>query len=106
ENAELRVPGASDGVGEPFAERDSVKSVAFHSVVRGDGAETDLDDDECGNDPEIFLDGFHRRRGFQREQWIAFGKFHFFFVAFVVALHGEIPNQRADAAEERYEADD
>ncbi len=38
ENSKLRVPGASDGIGEPFAQRNSIKTIPFNSVMRSDGA--------------------------------------------------------------------
>src|SRR5579884_2255859 len=42
EDAQLRVPGAHDGVGQNLVQRNAVETGAFDAVVCGDGSQADL----------------------------------------------------------------
>src|ERR1019366_7370448 len=44
EQTDLQMPGARDAVRQPTVQRDPIEACTFHSVVRGDGAESHLDD--------------------------------------------------------------
>ena len=71
EDGDLQVPGARDGVGQVFVEREAVEALAFHAVVRGDGAHQDLHAPE-DHDHEEVLDGRTlRRRGRGAEERVA-----------------------------------
>ena len=66
EDPELDVPGAGHDVGEPLAERDAVERVPLHSVVGGDDAHDDLNEDQSGDDEEVFQRRLLRRRQLRR----------------------------------------
>ena len=97
EDAELRVPRARDRIRNPLGERDAVEHFAFHAVVRGDGAEHDLHDDQRGHDPEIVQRGTHRRRDFHRRKRIRRGRLGRRFLM----RAGAHPHERADAGEQQ-----
>ena len=103
-NPKLGVPGAGHGIGQPFAQWNSVEAVALHAVMRGDGAQPHLYHDEGRHDPEIFQDRLHGRRCLEREQRVGLWHVPRFF-GVLMPLHGKIPHHGTDSREQHHKAD-
>ena len=103
QDGELGMPGACERVGQDAGKLEPVGRLALDLVVRGDGAEQDLAQEQGKHYPEIFCRRTHRGRRFQFRERIGGRQGFDFVVASVV--DGVVPAEQRDARDQEHDAE-
>ena len=74
------MPGPRKGIGEEIRQGESIKCLAFNTIMCRDDTHQDLDQDQAGNHPKVLERCPHRCRHLQTEKWILLQVFNFFFI--------------------------
>ena len=97
------MPGARERVGQDARELEPVSRLALDLIVRGNGAEQDLAQEQGKHHPEIFCRRTHRGRGFQFRERISCRQ-GFDFVAAPV-IDGVVPAEQRNARDQEHHAE-
>ena len=103
QHRQLSVPAARQRVGQVFGQREAIRFLAFHLVVRGHGAQQDLHQEQRHHHPEVFRRGAHGRRDHHRGQRIGGRQLDGRF--FLAVVHRVVPAQQRDAGNQEQHAE-